>query len=166
MIHSNVERLLIHKEWDLYMEPRYYLALFNLQSWIEFLEKGATTYGTTKNKLKRAEKIQSGDFFICYISKQSEFSGLVKVENKAYYDESEYWSDSVFPVRFHVQPVAILSPEKAIPIANVRNKLMIFANLKKKSYWAGFFINAFNEFPKEDGIYLMNLMTGNVKKKK
>jgi len=148
------------------MEPRYYLALFNPQSWIEFLEKGATTYGTTKNKLNRAKKIQSGDYFICYISKQSVFPGILQVVSEAYYDESVYWSGGVFPVRFHVQPVSILSPEEAILIADVRNKLLLFSDLKNELNWAGFFINAFNEFPKEDGIYLMNLMMGNGKKKK
>jgi len=148
------------------MKPRYYLALFNPQSWEEFLERGATIYGTTKNKLNRAKKIQSGDYFICYISKQSVFPGILEVIGKAYYDESEYWSGGVFPVRFHVQPVSILNPEEAIPVANVRNKLLLFSDLKNESNWAGFFINAFNEFPEEDAVYLKNLMSRVVKKKK
>ena len=92
------------------MEPRCYLALFNPQSWIEFLEQGAKKYGTTKNKLNRAKKIHNGDFLVCYISKQSVFSGVLRVVDEVYYDESNYWTGGTFPVRFNVQPECILSP--------------------------------------------------------
>lgn len=138
------------------MEPRYYLALFNPQSWIEFLEKGSSVYGTTKNKLNRAKKVHQGDFLICYISKQSVFSGVLRVNSEVYYDDSEYWAGGVFPVRFNVQPENIVSLENAIQISDVKQNLKIFSNLKRDSNWAGFFINAFNEFPKDDAIYLIN----------
>jgi len=71
-----------------------------------------------------------------------------------------------FPVWFRVQPVSILNSEEAIPVSNVRNNLLLFSDLKKESNWAGFFINAFNEFPEEDAVYLKNLMSRAVKKKR
>lgn len=140
------------------MEPRYFLALFSPQSWIEFLNNGAAVYGTTKNKLNRAKKIHDKDFFICYISKQSVFSGVLRVNGEVYYDDSEYWTGGIFPVRFQVQPEYIVSPENAVQISDVKNNLKIFATLKRDSNWAGFFINAFNEFPKEDALHIINTL--------
>lgn len=147
------------------MESRYYLALFNDESWSEFLKFGANIYGTKKNKQNRAEKIHAGDYFICYISKISIISGILKIKSEAYYEESQYWSKDIFPVRFQVQPLYLLNPGEALQIDELKDNLKIFKNLKNKSNWAGFFINAFNEFPTEDGEFLIQAMKEKLLKK-
>lgn len=133
------------------MGPRYYLALFNEQSWKEFLDHDTKIYGTNKSKLNRAKKVHSGDYLLCYISKISVFSGILTVNSETYYDESEYWTKGIFPVRLNVQPEVLLSAEEGLPIYDLRDSLQVFKNLKRETNWASFFINAFNEFPKEDG---------------
>jgi len=47
---------------------KYYLALFNSNTWQEFLDAGGEIYGTTKNKENRAKKLKPGDKVLCYIS--------------------------------------------------------------------------------------------------
>ncbi len=140
------------------MEPRYYLALFNEQSWKEFLGNGAKIYGTTKNKLNRARKICQGDYLLCYVSKLSILSGVLKVESDVYYDESKYWTNDLFPVRFNVNPEILLSLDEGMTPSIFREDLDIFKNLRQKSSWGGFFINSFNEFPEEDGKFLVQIL--------
>lgn len=144
--------------WKLSMTSRKFLALFNDQSWRDFRDNGANIYGTTKNKLNRAKKIHLGDTLLCYVSKRSVFSGVLKINSEVYYNESECWTKGVFPVRFNVIPEYLLNLDDSISISILKEHLKIFRNLKDESNWAGFFINAFNEFPREDGDYIINLI--------
>ena len=77
---------------------------------------------------------------------------------KVYYDDSEYWTNGVFPVRFHVTPEVLLPIENGLSVYKFHDALEIFKNLKNKYNWSGFFINSFNEFPKEDAKYIVNMI--------
>lgn len=136
------------------MEKRYFLALFNEKTWNEFLSQKQMVYGTNKNKIENAKKVKKGDFLICYLSKISEFVGILIVTSDVYYDEFTIWEDNVYPVRLNVQPVIVFPVERGISISQFKNKLTIFKKLKNKNRWGGFFNNAFNEFPSDDGILI------------
>ena len=56
------------------MSEKYYLALFNEETWDEFLEKGSSVYGTKFNKQTRMRKTNPGDFLICYVTKMATVS--------------------------------------------------------------------------------------------
>lgn len=132
------------------MNEKYYLALFNEETWNEFLDKGSSIYGTNLNKQTRMEKINAGDFLICYVTKLSRFVGLLEVTSKAYLDDHRIWKNDIYPVRVNVHPVYILEAVNGIPISELKEELEMFINLKNPKGWGGFFINSLNTFKERD----------------
>ncbi|HVP96755.1 EVE domain-containing protein [Methanoregula sp.] len=138
------------------MISKYYLAIFNVTSWREFLNNGARIYGTTGNQANRAKNLQKGDFLICYITGYSEFVGILEILSDAYVDKSRLWEESTFPIRFDVKLVEKLSEHSGISGRDLVGKLSVLKNLKNPKKWWAFFINSLNEFPSDDGEYLVN----------
>lgn len=132
------------------MNKKYYLALFNYNTWNEFLEMGSSVYGTTLNKQKRMEVVEPGDFLLCYITKLSRFVGLLEITSKAYLDDHNIWEEDIYPVRVNVQPIYILDAVCGVPISELKEELSIFANLKNPKAWSGFFITSLNVFQEHD----------------
>ena len=131
--------------------PRFFLALFSEQSWQEFRANGGRVYGTTKTKQTRAQKLEIGDFLICYVSKRQVFAGVLRVTGPARYDETPLYGQGVFPVRLDVEIVTAVDSDDGVPVSDLRDQLAIFTRLKNPKSWAGFFLNSFNQFPDEDG---------------
>lgn len=138
------------------MDPKYYLALFNEETWNEFLDNGSSIYGTNLNKQRRMEMINVGDFLICYVTKLSRFVGLLKINSKAYLDNSRIWKNDIYPVRTTVHPIYILEVDTGIPISELKEELEIFTNLKNPKGWGGFFINSLNTFKEHDAEIIIN----------
>lgn len=138
------------------MGNRYYLCLFNQETWHEFLSRDEKIYGTTKNKLPQARKIKNSDYLICYVTKRSRFVGILQKNSDTFYDESKIWETGEYPVRFTVNVVYAVSVGKGIPILKLRHKLSLCEKIKNKKRWASFFINSFNEFSYDDGNLIMN----------
>lgn len=137
--------------------PRYYLAVFSWQSWREFRDHGGTVYGTTKNKINSARKIEKDDLLICYLSKWAVFVGVLRVIQPARYDETPLYGQGVFPVRLDVEMVNALDPENGVPVLDLQDQLTIFKRLKNPNHWSGFFVNAFSRFPEEDGMAIVKM---------
>ena len=133
------------------MEEKYYLCLFNEATWNEFLLQKKKVYGTTKNKLVRANKITNVDFLICYVSKHSKFVGILQKNSDACYDETNLWESGVYPVRFGVNVHIAVPIKMGISANQFKNRISILKNIKNEKKWGGFFINSFNEFPANDG---------------
>lgn len=138
------------------MDPKYYLALFNEETWNEFLDNGSSIYGTNLNKQRRMETINVGDFLICYVTKLSRFVGLLKINSKAYLDNSRIWKNDIYPVRTSVHPIYVLKVDNGIPISELKEDLEIFTNLKNSKGWGGFFINSLNTFKEHDAEIIIN----------
>jgi len=138
------------------MDSKYYLALFNSETWNEFLENGSSVYGTNLNKKKRMEKIAIGDFLICYVSKLSCFVGLLEVTSKTYLDDHRIWKNDIYQVRIDVRPVYILETKSGIPVLDLREKLEMFKKLKSKKVWSFFFMNNLNTFQEDDAKIIIN----------
>jgi len=132
------------------MERQYYLALFNEETWTQFLGQ-REIYGTTKKGITAANKINIGDFLICYVSKKSKFVGILEVVTKAYYDEQKIWEEGIFPVRIGIKIIIAHPLGKGLHISQFRQRLSLFEKLKNKDNWAGFFMRAFNRFEINDG---------------
>lgn len=138
------------------MNPKYYLALFNEETWDEFIDKGSSIYGTNLNKQARMGQIKNGDFLICYVTKLSRFVGLLEVTSKAYLDESPIWKNDIYPVRVNVHPTYILEATNGIPISELKKELDMFINLKNPKVWGGFFLNSLNTFQEHDTKIIIN----------
>ena len=132
------------------MNEKYFLALFNEETWNEFLNGGASVYGVNINNQTRMEKTNPGDFLICYITKLSRFVGLLEITSKAYLDERHIWKNDIYPSRVNVHLVYNLEVAKGIPISNLKTELIMFRTLKNPKIWSGFFICPLNHFEEHD----------------
>jgi predicted RNA-binding protein len=132
------------------MTENYYLALFNEETWDEFLKKNLTVYGTTIRKQKRMEKVEPGDFLICYVTKLSRFVGLLEVTSKAYFDKSRLWKSATYPVRVNVRSVYVLDSNNGIPFVDLKDHLTMFKNLKNPNYWRCCFQSSLSTFQEHD----------------
>jgi predicted RNA-binding protein len=137
------------------MSEKYYLALFNEETWNVFLEKGSSVYGTNLSKQKRMESTNPGDFLICYVTKLSRFVGLLEITSKAYLDDHRIWEEDIYPVRANVKPIYILKANDGIPISELKEELAMFENLRNPKSWSGFFISALNKFQEHDAMIIV-----------
>lgn len=133
------------------MDRRYWLDLFTGKTWDEFIENGASVSGFRARRRKMAEKIQPGDYLICYLTGISRFIAILEVKSKCYFDETPVFKDEAFPYRFKVASALMLEPSTAVPVLDLKDKLSIFKNLKSKNAWTGFFRGSPAEFEKTDG---------------
>lgn len=111
-------------------EKSYWLDLFTGTSWQEFLTAGGNVSGFSENRWSTLQKINPGDYLLCYLTGLMRFIGVLEVMSKPYKDETPIWSFAVFPCRIDVRVVVKLTPETAVPILDLRDELSIFRNLK------------------------------------
>ena len=133
------------------MGRSYYLDLFTGKTWEEFLKRGAAVTGFKERRKNFAQKIKPGDYFLCYLTGISRFIAILEVQSECYIDEETIWEDQVFPVRFDVKMLHQLTPETAVPVMELKDKLSIFKDLKSKNAWTGFFRGSPAQFEDEDG---------------
>jgi len=142
----------------------YFLDLFTPETWQQFRENGAGVTGfRIRHQRIASERVESGDMFICYLTRLSRWCGLLRVESSAYVDDSPIYDDpDPFVVRFKVKPVVVLDPKCAIPIHSdeVWGELsMTREHEKSHSGWTGFFRGSLNRFEQSDGDFLMDLLS-------
>jgi len=142
--------LLIHNNVITDMEVKYYIALFNEETWNEFLEKGSSVYGTTLSKRRNIEKIIPGDFLVCYVTKLSRFVGLLEISSKAYVDDSHVWESNIYPSRINVHPVYILKVINGIPISELKEDLPSCKNFRTSQSWRGIVRTSLTTIREED----------------
>ena len=119
--------------------PIYWLDLFTAKTWDEFQKAGANVSGFRENRWKIVQQIKPGDLLLCYLTGISRFIGLLEVESAAFKDTATIWEQDSFPARVKVKPIVQLTPETAVPILDMRDRLSIFsANAHSPSSWTGF----------------------------
>jgi predicted RNA-binding protein len=137
------------------MAPKsYWLDLFTPQSWKEFLDAGSKTSGFRESRWSTVQKIQKGDYLLCYITRISRFIGVLEVTGEAYKDNKPIWSDDIFPCRLHVKPLIALTVETAVPVLNLRDQLSAFEGIRDKPYswaWTGKFRGSPTKWSIADG---------------
>jgi hypothetical protein len=117
----------------------YWIDLFTGVTWNEFLKNGSKVSGFRESRWKSVQKIKKGDYFLCYLTGVSRFIGILEVTAPAYKDTSQIWSDEIFPCRLKVKPIVTLTPEIAIPVLEMRDRLSFFQDLKSPHAWTGQF---------------------------
>lgn len=120
-------------------DRNYWLSLFTGTTWQEFLGFDDKVIGFRQTRWKTAQKIEIGDYFLCYLTGVSRFIGLVEVTSTAFQDDTPLWQDEIFPVRFRCRIILALTPETAIPVQSLRDRLSMFQNLKSPQAWTGSF---------------------------
>lgn len=130
----------------------YWLDLFTLKTWEEFLSAGGTVTGFRESRWATVQRIQPGDYFICYLTGISRFVGVLEVSGEAFRDDAtRIWTEEAFPCRLPVNVVAKLSPEEGLPIRDLADRLTIFANLKMPQAWTGALRGSPSRWRPQDG---------------
>ena len=140
----------------------YYLNIFSPETWRGFRDSGSQITGVRDRYLNAAGRVNPGDLMLCYLTRLSRWSGLLKVESHVYQDTSAVHDElDKYKVRFRVKPIVVLDLESSIPIYDddVWHSLSITKNHQRgRSDWTGFFRGTLNEFDIKDGRFLEQLL--------
>jgi hypothetical protein len=129
----------------------YWLNLFSIQTWQEFLNAGASVTGFRENRWSQVQRVAVGDYMLCYLTGVSRFVGILEVVCEPYKDASHsIWKDA-FPCRLKVRVIAKLTPETGVPITDLADSLSFFQNLKSPNAWTGQVRGSPAKWKNEDG---------------
>jgi len=129
----------------------YWLDLFTGATWEEFKKAGGNISGFRKSRWKSVQKIKIGDYLLCYLTGVSRFIGVLEVASKPFQDDSPIWKDEEFSCRLKVKPIVELTPEIAIPVLELKDRLTFFDNLKSPHAWTGQFRGSPTKWKISDG---------------
>jgi hypothetical protein len=129
----------------------YWLDLFTWATWQEFLSAGGQVSGFRESRWAAVKQIKPGDWLLCYLTGLSRFIGMLEVTSEAYRDQTALWSDEVFPCRLRVKVLAALTPETAVPIHDLSDRLTFFQNMTSPIAWTGRLRGSPSRWKSEDG---------------
>lgn len=137
----------------------YFLNLFTPETWSAFQKHGASVSGFRKSQRKRAhESIKPDDIFVCYLVRVSRWCGVLRIVSDAYDDSTPIFGNpDPYVVRFKVEPLALLDPERSIPVQDneIWNTLSITKDRKKGTKgWGMLFGNSLRDINDSDGEFL------------
>lgn len=122
------------------MSPRtYWLDLFSWTTWKEFIEAGGNVSGFRESRWKTVQKMKPGDYLLGYLTGISRFLSVLEVVSAPYRDSALIWKDEEFPSRVKVKILLELTPETAVPVLELRDRLSFFRDMKKPIGWTGRF---------------------------
>ncbi len=129
----------------------YWLDLFTGTTWQEFQKAGACVSGFRRHNRSRAMKIRSEDTFLCYLTGVKRWVGLLRVKSDMFEDETPIWGEEVFPIRFTVEPIVMLSPEHGVPMESLRGKLTFYEADTSPGAWSGLVRGSPTKYKTKDG---------------
>lgn len=136
----------------------YWLDLFTGVTWKEFLAAGGEVSGFRESRWPAVQKIKSGDYLLCYLTGVSRFIGVLESTSAPFKDSSPIWKDEEFPCRIRVKPVVTLTPETAVPVLELRDRLSMFRNMKSPIAWTGHFRGSPAKWNASDGDVVLEAM--------
>ncbi len=129
----------------------YWLNLFTGKTWREFQTAGGLKTGFRDQNWARAKPIKPSDIFLCYMVGVKRWVGLLEVTSERHRDESQIYSEEVFPVRFGVKPDVVLSPEHGVPMESFAGQLTFFPAGATARQWSGLVRGSPTRYKPEDG---------------
>jgi hypothetical protein len=66
------------------MALTYWLDLFTVETWKEFLDHDGKVSGFSEKRRKVVQGIKPGDYLLCYLTRVSRFVGLLEVVDKPF----------------------------------------------------------------------------------
>jgi hypothetical protein len=136
----------------------YWIDLFTGTSWQEFIDAGGNISGFRESRWASVQKIEPGDYLICYLVGVSRFIGMLEVISKPYKGTTAIWKYDTFPCRLDVKIIIALTPETAIPIKDLQSELSIFLNLKKPKAWSGALRGSPSKWKQSDGEVILHAL--------
>lgn len=129
----------------------YWLDLFTWKTWQEFLKSGGKVSGFRENRWKTVQKIKPGDYLLCYLTGVSRWIGVLEVVSEAFKDDTHIWEYDTFPCRLNVKIISALEPETAVPVLDLKDRLLMFQNIKNPNSWGMLFRGSPKKLKSEDG---------------
>ncbi len=129
----------------------YWLDLFTGATWKEFLAAGGDVSGFRESRWSALQKIKPGDYLLCYLTGVSRFIGVLEAASAPFKDSSPIWKDEDFPCRLKVKTVVMLTPQTAVPVVELRDRLGIFRDMKSAIAWTGHFRGSPAKWKTSDG---------------
>lgn len=125
----------------------YWVQVFNVETWNEFIHAGASTTGFRLSRWGYLQKVRPGDYLLCYLSRVSCWVGILEAQSDAYLDNTtRIWSGEVYPCRLDVRLLRSLPVERAVPIRELADRLSIF----KRPRWNFHLIGSPRRWKEED----------------
>jgi hypothetical protein len=96
----------------------YFIDLFSPETYGAFARSTRDVSGFRPRHRTTAERVKSGDVFVCYLTRVSRWFGLLEVVEGPFIDNTPIFApeEDPFVVRFRVRPLVWLDIDKALPI--------------------------------------------------
>jgi hypothetical protein len=78
------------------MARTYWIDLFTIGTWKEFLGHGGDVSGFSGKRWATVERMKPGDYLLCYLTRVSRWVGVLEVTGEPFFDEAPIWSSQVF----------------------------------------------------------------------
>jgi predicted RNA-binding protein len=140
-------------------ERNYWLDLFTGTTWQEFLDAGGIVTGFREKRWKTVQQIKVGDYLLCYLTGVSRFVGVLEVVKPAYKDSSPIWKDEDFPCRLKVKVLIALTPETAVPVLELRDRIGFLSDMSDSRAWTGHFRGSPAKWKVADGEAVLASLT-------
>ena len=79
------------------MARTYWIDLFTVETWKEFLDHGGDVSGFSENRQATVQRMKPGDYLLCYLTRVSRWVGVLEVTGEPFLDEAPIWSSRGFP---------------------------------------------------------------------
>jgi hypothetical protein len=119
------------------MARTYWLDLFTIETWQEFLEHGGDVSGFSEARWPTVQKMKPDDYLLCYLTRASRWVGVLEVAGAPFVDDKPIWKSQPFPSRIPVRVVVAVRPEHGVPVLSMRDELTVFQNLDNPNRWSG-----------------------------
>lgn len=105
---------------------QYFTDVFTSQTWREFTRGDGLITGFSASMAKKANVVQPGDRFICYLRRKFVFVGALEATSTMYRSDAPLWNTEQFPLRVSVKPVVLLDEKHGLPLADLEGHLSFF----------------------------------------
>jgi hypothetical protein len=134
----------------------YWLDLFTGTTWKEFIDAGGKASGFRESRWKAVQQMKPGDYLLCYLTRVGRFIGVLEVASAAFRDKTQIWRGEVFPCRVKVNTIVTLTPETAVPLDQLKDKLTVLSGYGKSWTWTGHFRGSPTKWKPADGEAVIN----------
>jgi hypothetical protein len=107
--------------------------------------------GFRESRWSTMQRMRPGDYLLCYLTGVSRWIGILEVASEPFPDTTPIWKHEDFPCRVKVRPIALLIPETAVPVMDLRDQLSCFQDLKNPNAWTGHFRGSPTRWSASDG---------------
>jgi hypothetical protein len=130
--------------------PAYYIDLFSPDTWREIGETEYSVSGFRANRRRGADRIEPGTLFLCYLTGESRFIGVLETTSRCFFaEEPRIWASDAFPVRFETRLVVKVPEDRGVHLHEV-----VEQSAHARS-WSGYYRGSPTRLPDDDGEYIV-----------